>query len=52
MVAISYKPFSDRFRILKGMTGERTAEKLQGKIALITGGSSGMAPSSLMYPAQ
>jgi|SRR5579871_1120904 len=39
MVAVSYKPFSDRFRILKGMTGERTAGKLQGKIALVTGGS-------------
>jgi hypothetical protein len=40
MVAVSYKLFSGRFRILKGMTGERTAGKLQGKIALVTGGSS------------
>ena len=42
MVAVSYKPFSGRFRILKGMTGEKTAGKLQGKIALVTGGSSGI----------
>jgi len=42
MVAVSYKPFSGRFRILKGMTEERTAGKLQGKIALVTGGSSGI----------
>src|SRR5580693_1950156 len=42
MVAISYKPFSGRFRILKGVTGEKTAGKLQGKIALVTGGSSGI----------
>src|ERR1700722_5077150 len=42
MVAISYKPFSSRFRILKGMTGERTAGKLQGKIALETGGGAGI----------
>ncbi len=42
MVAVSYKTFSGRFRILKGMTGERTAGKLQGKIALVTGGSSGI----------
>ena len=42
MVAVSYKPFSGRFSILKGMTGERTAGKLQGKIALVTGGSSGI----------
>src|SRR6476620_4544253 len=42
MVAISFKPFSGRLRILKGMTGERTAGKLQGKIALVTGGNSGI----------
>ena len=42
MVAVSYKPFSGRCRILKGMTGEGTAGKLQGKIALVTGGSSGI----------
>jgi hypothetical protein len=42
MVAVSYKTFAGRFRILKGMTGERTAGKLQGKIALVTGGSSGI----------
>jgi len=42
MVAVSYKTFSGRFLILKGMTGERTAGKLQGKIALVTGGSSGI----------
>ena len=29
MVAVSYKPFSGRFGILKGMTGERTAGKLR-----------------------
>jgi hypothetical protein len=42
MVAISYKPFSGRFRILKGMKEERPAGKLQGKIALVTGRSSGI----------
>src|SRR5580693_10418445 len=42
MVAISYKPFPGGFRILKGMTGEQSAGKLQGKIALVTGGSSGI----------
>ncbi len=42
MVAISYKPFSGRFRILRGMKGERPAGKLQGKIALETGSSSGI----------
>jgi NAD(P)-dependent dehydrogenase (short-subunit alcohol dehydrogenase family) len=42
MVAVSYKPFSRGFRILKGMSGGRTAGKLQEKTALVTGGSSGL----------
>ena len=40
MVAVSYKPFSGRFRILKGMRGERTAGKQfigEGAFVYITG---------------
>ena len=40
MVTVSYKPFCGRFRILKGMTGERTAGKQfvdEGAFVYITG---------------